>query len=176
MTNNQLAIPFNELNSATGQFAEAAFPDDGGHAGQSGPLESERMGLLSTSGSNAGRGAGLEEWIASNLDLDAELARVPRNIWNRIVEGLPGLKRAPKKAAANGAAETRNEGWPRFHVGYKRGITLVRLRDSALLKESMIQEFACDLTIHSPSRPGMTMSPTPKASARSSARSSRMSW
>ncbi len=37
------------------------------------------------------------------------------------------------------------EGWSRFHVAYRRGITVVRLTDKALVKEAQIQELNCDL-------------------------------
>jgi len=145
MTNEELAIPLNEIGSVTGLCRDGAFPDADNDARRSTSLESERMGLLANPSSRAPGDLGLEEWIASNLDIDAELSPTPRNVWNRIVEGLPGLRRAPKKTGAIERVETRYEGWPRFHLGYKRGITLVRLRDVALLKEPMIQELACDL-------------------------------
>ncbi len=145
MTNEELAIPLNEIGSVTGLCPDAAFPDAADDVGRSTSLESERMGLLASPGTRGARDPELEDWIASNLDVDAEVAPTSRNVWNRIVEGLPGLRRPPKKTGAIAGVETRYEGWPRFHLGYKRGITLVRLRDAALLKESMIQELACDL-------------------------------
>jgi anti-anti-sigma factor len=146
MTNSQLTIPFDESGLVTDSCPEdRSLGEPGTGARNCATLESQRMGLLASPDSGPARGPGLEEWIASNLDLDAELVHTPRNVWNRIVAGLPGLKRAPKKRAANAAVESRNEGWPRFHVGYRRGITLVRLRDAALLKEPLIQELANDL-------------------------------
>jgi anti-anti-sigma factor len=128
-------------------LATGVLPDPRSDAGPPPSLESQRMGLLTTPSSSAARGTNLERWIASNLDLelDGALTQAPRNIWNRIIQGLPGIKRAPKKPAGERAMEARGDGWPRFHVGYKRGITLVRLCDRSLLKESMVQEFACDL-------------------------------
>ncbi len=145
MTNEELAGPFNEIGLVTGLCRDGALADADNDARRSSSLESERMGLLACPSSRAPGDLGLEEWIASNLDIDAELAPTSRNVWNRIVEGLPGLRRPPKKTGAIGGVETRYDGWPRFHLGYKHGITLVRLRDVALLKESMIQELACDL-------------------------------
>jgi len=149
MTNEELTVPLDEIGSVAGPWGNGVLANAAYDGGRSTALESKRMGLLASPSSGAPGEPGLEEWIASNLDIDAELAPTPRNIWNRIVEGLPGLRREPKrtgtKTGAIGAAATRYEGWPRFHLGYKRGITLVRLRDAALLKESLIQELACDL-------------------------------
>jgi anti-anti-sigma factor len=145
MTNDELGFSSSTISSLGGFSHDGAVPGERDPDERLTPLESERMGLLTVPGSSAPGGPKLEEWIASNLDLDAGLAPTQRNIWNRIIEGLPGLKRAPKKNGASEGIASRNEGWPRFHVGYRRGITLVRLRDRALLKESMIQEFACDL-------------------------------
>ena len=36
-------------------------------------------------------------------------------------------------------------GWSRFHVAYKRGVTVVRLIDKNLVKEAQVRELACDL-------------------------------
>ena len=36
-------------------------------------------------------------------------------------------------------------GWSRFHVAYKRGVTVVRLFDKNLVKEAHVRELACDL-------------------------------
>ena len=36
-------------------------------------------------------------------------------------------------------------GWSRFHVAYKRGVTVVRLIDKNLVKEAHVRELACDL-------------------------------
>jgi len=145
MTTNALAIAANEIGPVLSEWGEAAPLDPAVDHRRFTSLESERMGLLANASSFAPVDLKLESWIASNLDIDAERAPGPRNVWNRIVEGLPRLRRAPKKTAATEAGATRSEGWPRFHLGYKRGITLVRLRDAALLKESLIQELTCDL-------------------------------
>ena len=88
----------------------------------------------------------MEEWIASNLDLERRAAASPRSAWHRIIDGIPGLRRAPKaKRAEQKGGEAALEGWDRFHVAYKRGITVVRLIDKALVKEAQIQELNCDL-------------------------------
>jgi anti-anti-sigma factor len=108
-------------------------------------LESERLGLLAGRASSVAGDCRMENWIASNLDIDAAVPLSPRNLWTRIIEGLPGLKRDPRRRSSDRAPETAAEGWCRFHVAYKRGITLVRLVDSALLKEPMIQELVCEL-------------------------------
>lgn len=89
----------------------------------------------------------MEEWIASNLDLDFEsLAQpAPRSIWNKMIEGLPGLKRMPKKGPREQAAVPTLDSWGRFRVAYKRGITLVRLLDKSLVKDAQLRELARDL-------------------------------
>jgi anti-anti-sigma factor len=145
MSSDQLAIPLGELGLISGELPDDSLSGDRDSAGAGPTFQSQRLGLLATPPSGTTPAPRLEEWIASNLDLDTEINHAPRNVWNRLIQGLPGKKRSPKKNGASGPVEARNEGWPRFHVAYKRGITFVRLRDTALLKESTIQELACDL-------------------------------
>jgi len=88
----------------------------------------------------------MEEWNPSNLALERRAAASPRSAWHRITDGIPGLRRAPKaKRAEQKGGEAALEGWDRFHVAYKRGITVIRLIDKALVKEAQIQELNCDL-------------------------------
>jgi hypothetical protein len=145
MMNAELEIPPNESRLPTCPVPDAVscITCDDDRACPS--LESERLGLLTKPHSRADEDLKLEAWIASNLDIDADVASSPRSIWNRMIEGLPGLRRAPRAARATKGVESRYTGWSRFDLAYKRGITLVRLRDAALLKESLIQELACDL-------------------------------
>ena len=89
----------------------------------------------------------MEEWIASNLDLDLNLEYrpEPRSPWFRLIDGLPGMKRPVSAKRRHRGVETSMLGWSRFHVAYKRGVTVVRLLDENLVKESQVRELACDL-------------------------------
>src|SRR5262249_49240778 len=144
MTRGQQSALIIDHNRATLEGPAAAYTYAAGAARGLTSLESERMGLLANPSSRPREELRLEDWIASNLDIDVETLPRPRNVWNQIVAGLPGLKGTQARAGAKQRSgfETPNEGWPRFDVAYKRGITVVRLRDKALLKESMIQELA----------------------------------
>ncbi len=112
-------------------------------------LEAEKVGLLASAAAPIDDDRRMEEWIASNLDLDLEFESVarpaPRSIWNRMIEGLPGLKRMPKKVPREQAAAPTLNSWGRFQVAYKRGITLVRLLDKTLVKDAQLRELARDL-------------------------------
>ena len=55
------------------------------------------------------------------------------------------MKRPPREKRRHSGVETSMLGWSRFHVAYKRGVTVVRLLDKNLVKESQIRELACDL-------------------------------
>jgi anti-anti-sigma regulatory factor len=88
----------------------------------------------------------IEDWIASNLDLPSE-TEAP-NRWERIVGKLPGLRLARGKSEGRGGEgrHTRSSGaWSRFQVAYRRGITVVRIVDQALVQRSHIRELGDDL-------------------------------
>ena len=89
----------------------------------------------------------IEQWIASNLDLDTEVNHGPRSAWLRIIDGPVGPRsgRASPKQRRDHGGESRQDGWARFQVAYKRGITVVRLVDKTLVRENQIHELACDL-------------------------------
>jgi anti-anti-sigma factor len=108
-------------------------------------LESERVGLLAAPAKHHDKDRRMEEWIASNLDLNDESPSVPRSPWARLINGLPGLKRAPRGIRRPKGVETSMVGWSRFHVAYKRGVTVVRLVDKNLVREAHVRELACDL-------------------------------
>jgi len=108
-------------------------------------LETERFGLLAGPAVPVDGQRRMEEWIASNLDLECRAAPSPRSAWHRLIDGIPGLRRAPKAKRGEKGGEASLEGWDRFHVAYKRGITVVRLIDKTLVKEALIQELNCDL-------------------------------
>jgi anti-anti-sigma regulatory factor len=87
----------------------------------------------------------MEEWIASNLDLGCQCAPVPRSAWERILNNPPWLRHPSKPKRSETATEAPVDSWARFRVAYKRGITVVRLIDRVLVKESQIRELARDL-------------------------------
>jgi anti-anti-sigma factor len=116
---------------------------------ESGPtpgLATQRFGILAGPAPQVDSDRRIEAWIASNLDLDipAESA-APANFWNRVIDRLPTLRRPQKKRRVRGGAETAFSEWAHFRIAYRRGITVVRLVDQALAKESQARELACDL-------------------------------
>lgn len=149
MTNDEIAIPL-------------VVGDEGPHFRRAGmsvvedqpsvpatSLETERFGLLAGPTAPIDGHRRMEEWIASNLDLESKAApSSPRSAWHRLIDGIPGLRRTPSSRAKREerkGGEAALEGWSRFHVAYRRGITVVRLIDKALVKEAQIQELNSDL-------------------------------
>jgi anti-anti-sigma factor len=110
-------------------------------------LEAERLGLLSGPGTAVAPDRRMENWIASQLDLEVATPAAPANVWNRIIDGLPGLRKPArnKPTSTERVSQAALEGWTRFLVAYRHGITVVRLLDRALVREAQIQEFASDL-------------------------------
>jgi anti-anti-sigma factor len=89
----------------------------------------------------------IEDWIASQLDLGPEVAPChgQRNIWNSLIDKLPVALRSPKRRPLRGGPETAFAEWSRFRVAYRRGLTVVRLVDVALVKERHVRELTRDL-------------------------------
>ncbi len=89
----------------------------------------------------------IEDWIASQLDLSLqdEPPSGRRNIWNRLIDRLPAARRVPKHRTLRGGAETAFAEWSRFRVAYRRGITVVRLVNVALVRERHVRELTRDL-------------------------------
>jgi anti-anti-sigma factor len=85
----------------------------------------------------------LEDWIAGNLD--AQLERPETNFWDQIMGSLPTARRTSSKGDGSDRGFRSRGAWSRFRVAYKRGITVVRLTDTALVKQSEIRELADDL-------------------------------
>jgi anti-anti-sigma regulatory factor len=85
----------------------------------------------------------IEDWIASNLD--SESVNTGPNLWNKLIDNLPGLRRAPKSHRSDGTSESSQGGWSRFKVAYRRGLTVVRVADQALVDRAHIEELGCDL-------------------------------
>ena len=146
MTNEQTAVPLSIADLRPQGLATASLVSDDEPAPTT-ALESQRFGLLTAPPAILDKDRRMEEWIAGNLDLDNDddAAAGPRSAWLRLIDGLPGLKRPPREKRREKVAETSLLGWPRFHVAYKRGITVVRLVDTVLVKEALIHELALDL-------------------------------
>ncbi len=109
-------------------------------------LLSERMGLLAGPATQAQHDdRRMEVWIASHLDLGELSAPTSSSPWARIIENLPGLKRKPKQHPRQSSGASTLDSWKCFQVAYKRGITIVRLVEKALVKESQIRKLARDL-------------------------------
>ena len=90
----------------------------------------------------------MEEWIASHLDLDLTVCTAEACAAPGPDHRQPA---GPEAQAQRKGRESRRQcstldSWKRFHVAYKRGITVVRLLDKTLVKESQIRELACDLS------------------------------
>jgi anti-anti-sigma regulatory factor len=85
----------------------------------------------------------IENWLASNMDLESDPARA--NHWNRLIENLPVFRRRPNRQPSEGPTVASQGGWTRFNVAYKRGVTVVRMVDRLLVQQSHIQELGCDL-------------------------------
>jgi anti-anti-sigma factor len=110
-------------------------------------LESERLGLLAGPGTAIDPERRIEEWIASNLDLDLGTEAAHQSAWTRMIEGLARMKRPARsqRGRTGGTAVHTQEGWDRFEVAYRRGITVVKLIDRTLVREAQVRELACDL-------------------------------
>jgi anti-anti-sigma factor len=109
-------------------------------------LHSERMGLLARTATPSHHDdRRMEDWIASHLDLGELKAPGPRSPWAHIIENLPGSKKKPNNKARDQSGATTLGSWKSFQVAYKRGITVVRLVEKAIVKESQIRELARDL-------------------------------
>jgi anti-anti-sigma factor len=109
-------------------------------------LLSEQMGLLARTATRSHHDdRRMEDWIASHLDLEELSAAKSASPWAKIIENLPGLKRKPKEKRRQPSGRSTLDSWKCFQVAYKRGITVVRLLEKALVKESQIRELARDL-------------------------------
>jgi anti-anti-sigma regulatory factor len=144
MTNAQSEIPLANDDGLTPVFAVPASLTSE-RPGDTTSLETARRGLLAGPPKTRDQDRRMEEWIASNLDLDLEYRREPRSAWTRLIDGLPGMKRPIKAKPRQRGVETSMLGWSRFRVAYKRGVTVVRLSDKNLARESQVRELACDL-------------------------------
>jgi anti-anti-sigma factor len=123
---------------AYGEIALDASPAD--EEGESRP---PRRVSLKVARDQQGPDRRLEDWIASNLD--AQLDRPESNFWNQLVGNLPTARRSPSNRDGADRGFKSRGAWNRFGVAYRRGITIVRLTDTALVKQSEIRELADDL-------------------------------
>jgi anti-anti-sigma factor len=112
-----------------------------------GRLETAGIGLLQQQ-PPADADHRLEDWIASNLDAQADDPR--GNHWNSLIKNLPAgpnrssSRRGPDGLQGTGPCPGQAE-WSRFHLVYRRGITVVRLQDRTLIQQSHIEELGRDL-------------------------------
>jgi anti-anti-sigma factor len=143
MTNENLTIELAEPDE--GSWARVA-PAAGAREAPKTSLHSERMGLLACGSAPSHHvDRRMEDWIASHLDLGELSAPRPRSPWSRIIDNLPGLKKKPNDKAQAQSGATTTDSWKSFQVAYKRGITVVRLVEKAIVKESQVRELARDL-------------------------------
>lgn len=110
-------------------------------------LAMQQMGLLAAPRPALDDDRRMEDWIASQIDLSLsiESPRTEKTIWNQLIDRLPALRRGPHRRVPRGGAETAFADWSRFRIAYRRGITVVRLIDRALVKERDVRELTCDL-------------------------------
>ena len=121
-------------------------PAAGGEEATKTSLHTERMGLLARASAPSHHDdRRMEEWIASHLDLGELASSRPRSPWAQIIENLPGMKKKPNNKAREQSSATTLDSWKSFQVAYKRGITVVRLVEKSIVKESQIRELARDL-------------------------------
>jgi anti-anti-sigma factor len=144
MTNSVTAIPLGGGAMDQGIFALA---DEPGGFGAASTLASQQIGLLAAQHAGPESDRRMEDWIASQLDLSMDVERTtsPRNIWNQLIDKLPMARRGPARRAIRGGPETSFADWRRFRVAYRRGITVVRLIDRALVRERHVRELTRDL-------------------------------
>ena len=116
-------------------------------AGVRSSLAMQDLGLLAVPQAGVDEDRRIADWIASQLDLALAEENAPhrRNVWNQLIDRLPAAA-APRAAARRrGGAETAFADWSRFRIAYRRGITVVRLIDLALVKERDVRELTRDL-------------------------------
>ncbi len=108
-----------------------------------------QLGLLAAPRPLADGDRRIEDWIASQLDLSlaSEARPAARTVWDRLIDRLPVACRPGGRAtaASRAGAETAFADWSRFRIAYRRGITVVRLIDHALVKERHVRELTRDL-------------------------------
>ncbi len=142
------AIPLDDAAGDGGVLAMAIDPrDPPGDSGAGHSLAMQQFGLLAAPRNPVDADRRMEDWIASQLDLALaiEPAHHPRSIWNQLIDRLPVLRRTSSRRPLRGGAETAFADWSRFRIAYRRGITVVRLIDPALVKERDVRELTRDL-------------------------------
>lgn len=107
-----------------------------------GRIDAAGAGLLRTA-APASEDHRLEAWIASNLDASPDGAR--GNHWNALIRNLPNAPAASSRKAPEPRRAEGSSAWSRFHIAYKRGVTVVRLIDQNLIQQAHIAELGRDL-------------------------------
>ena len=80
----------------------------------------------------------VEDWVASALNDPSRPAA--RNGWDRLIDGLPAMKRVTKPGRRGAIA-----GWARFRTTCRRGITVVHIMERNLVKPGDVGEIEEDL-------------------------------
>jgi anti-anti-sigma factor len=144
MTGPLSAIPL-EDDDALDIALGVELPPEGPVAAPS--LAMQQFGLLASPSAASDVDRRMEDWIASHLDLALEETPSvgPRSIWHQLVDRLPMARQAPHRRPIRGGPETAFADWSRFRVAYRRGVTVVRLIDRALVKDRHVRELTRDL-------------------------------
>ncbi len=146
MTHEDLMIELVDRADVAGFGAQDSGASEDADRAPRTSLVAERLGLLSSAFAPARHDDHrMEDWIASHLDLGEPSAPTASSPWTKIIANLPGLKRKQQDKARVKGGVTTFDSWKRFQVAYKRGITVVRLVEKALVKESQIRDLARDL-------------------------------
>jgi anti-anti-sigma factor len=145
MASSVNAIPLDGMAGHDGMPAMTVGPLEDTDTGSS--LAMQQFGLLAAPRAAAAYDRRMEDWIASQLDLSLAIEPMPapRNVWNQLIDRLPALRRSAGRVPLRGGPETAFSDWPRFRIAYRRGITVVRLIDRALVKERLVRELTRDL-------------------------------
>ncbi len=142
-TGDDGAVPF-ALAAAAGRGGRET-----GAVGSRSATAMGQLGLLAAPPrpSTAEEDRRIEDWIACQLDLSlaVEDRQSPRTVWDRLVGRLPVARRKAGPRPVRGGPETAFADWSRFRIAYRRGVTVVRLIDRALVKERDVKELTRDL-------------------------------
>lgn len=87
----------------------------------------------------------IEDWVVSHLE-DRPLNGEDQVDWHDLIAENALLKRDPKRQRREKAdGRGTHEPWTRFRIARRRGITVVRLRDAGLVRESDLHELSDEL-------------------------------
>jgi anti-anti-sigma factor len=87
----------------------------------------------------------IEDWVVSHLE-DRPLNGEEQVDWHDLIAENALVKRDPKRKRPGPAAGAKREPWSRFRVTRRKGITILRLRDAGLVRESDLHELSEELS------------------------------